>query len=55
MAYDERLAQRARDTLRDKRGITERRMFGGIAFTLRGHMFLGISDRSLMARVGPRS
>jgi TfoX N-terminal domain len=28
-------------------------MFGGVAFMLRGHMFVGVSDRSLMARVGP--
>ena len=53
MAYDEALAERVRKALRDKRGVTERRMFGGIAFMLRGHMFAGISDRSLMARVGP--
>ena len=55
MAYDKGLAQRVRQTLRGKRGITERKMFGGIAFMLRGHMFVGISDRSLMARVGPQN
>lgn len=53
MAYDEALAQRVRDLVRDKQEVTERKMFGGIAFMLRGHMFVGISDRSLMARVGP--
>ena len=30
-------------------------MFGGVAFMLRGHMFVGISERSLMARVGPQN
>jgi TfoX/Sxy family transcriptional regulator of competence genes len=55
MAYDEALAQRIRDALRNKRGVTERKMFGGIAFMLRGHMFLGISEHSLMARVGPQN
>ena len=55
MAYDEALAQRVRETLRNKRGVTERKMFGGIAFMLRGHMFVGVLDRSLMARVGPQS
>ena len=53
MAYDEALARRLRQTLRNKRGITERKMFGGIAFLLHGHMFLGIANKSLMARVGP--
>jgi TfoX/Sxy family transcriptional regulator of competence genes len=55
MAYDEGLAQRVRETLRGKRGVTERKMFGGIAFMLRGHMFVGISEGSLMARVGPQN
>ena len=53
MAYDEALANRVRETLRDRHGITEKKMFGGIAFMLQGHMFVGISDGSLMARVGP--
>ena len=55
MAYDEALAQRVRETLRNKRGITERKMFGGVAFMLRGHMFVGISEGSLMARIGPQN
>src|SRR5215831_2169520 len=55
VAYDEALAQRVRETLRLRRGITERKMFGGIAFMLRGHMFVGISKQSLMARVGPEN
>jgi TfoX/Sxy family transcriptional regulator of competence genes len=53
MAYDEALAQRIRDALRGKRGISEKKMFGGIAFLLHGHMFVGIADDALMARVGP--
>ena len=53
MAYDEALARRVRDSLRGKRGITERSMFGGVAFMLNRHMFVGISNDSLMARVGP--
>ena len=55
MAYDEALAQRVREILRGKRGVSERKMFGGIAFMLRGYMFVGISEGSLMARVGPRN
>ena len=52
MAYDERLAQRIRSALQGKRFITEKKMFGGIAFLRSGLMFVGVSDTSLMARVG---
>jgi hypothetical protein len=52
MAYDEALARRIRAALRDKPGITERSMFGGIAFMLQGHMLVGIAGSDLMARVG---
>lgn len=30
-------------------------MFGGLAFMLRGNMFVGVLERSLMARVGPQN
>lgn len=53
MAYDEGLAERIRDALRGRQGVSERRMFGGIAFMLDGNMALGIVGESLMARVGP--
>ena len=53
MAYDEGLAERIRELLQDRRGIGERKMFGGIAFMCRGHMFVGIVGDALMARVGP--
>lgn len=52
MAYDEGLAQRVREVLAARRGMTERRMFGGLAFLLDGKMFVGISGSRLMARVG---
>ena len=53
MAFDEKLAERTRAVLKGTAGVTEKRMFGGIAFMLRGHMFVGIVDAMLMARVGP--
>jgi TfoX/Sxy family transcriptional regulator of competence genes len=53
MAYDEGLAERLREAFHPLRGITERKMFGGIAFMSRGHMFVGIVGDTLMARVGP--
>lgn len=53
MAYDEALARRVRELLAQRHGITERRMFGGLAFLQHGKMFVGIRDDTLMARVGP--
>jgi len=53
MAFDEGLAERIRDTLADVRGVSERRMFGGLAFMLHGNMFVGVVGSTLMARVGP--
>lgn len=53
MAYDERLAARIRAVLADRKGLTERRMFGGIAFMLHGNMACGLTSDSLMVRVGP--
>ena len=52
MAYDEALARRIRDLLRDRRDVTERKMFGGLAFLIAGHMCCGIVGRDLMVRVG---
>jgi len=43
MAYDEALAQRIRQVLREL-DVAERRMFGGLAFLLRGRMCRGVQD-----------
>ncbi len=53
MPYDEGLAQRIRESLHAKHEITEKKMFGGLAFLSRGYMFIGITGDTLMARVGP--
>ena len=53
MAFDKGLAERVREILQARPGITERRMFGGLAFMSHGHMFVGVLGSSLMARVGP--
>ena len=52
MAFDEGLAQRLREHLRDVPGIEEKRMFGGLAFMVRGNMCCGVLASNLMARVG---
>jgi hypothetical protein len=43
MAYDTSLADRVRRAVADKRGIAEKRMFGGIAFLLDARMFCGVA------------
>ncbi len=53
MAFDEGLASRVRKVLERKKGITERKMFGGLAFMRHGHMCCGIEKEDLMLRVGP--
>ena len=53
MAFDELLAARIRDALRRRRGIEERKMFGGIGFLHRGNLLVGVWKNSLVARVGP--
>jgi hypothetical protein len=52
MAYDEKLAERVRRVLADDPALTERTMFGGLAFMLGGHMCCGIVGDRLMLRLG---
>lgn len=53
MPYDEGLAQRIREIFHGRVETQERKMFGGLAFMVSGHMCCGIVDETLMARVGP--
>jgi len=54
MAYDEDLAGRIRELIAGESGVTEKRMFGGLAFLLDGHMAVAASGRGgLMVRVPP--
>ena len=54
MAYDEHLADRIRQILREKRvAFEEKKMFGGLAFMIDDKMCIGIVKEDLMARVGP--
>jgi len=52
MSYDEQLAERLRKVVAARSDVTEKRMFGGLAFLLNGHMFCGIIKEDLMIRVG---
>jgi len=53
MPYDEKTAQRIRAALKTTKGLTEKKMFGGIAFLLNGNMCCGVVRDMLMLRVGP--
>jgi TfoX/Sxy family transcriptional regulator of competence genes len=54
MAYDEDLANRIRELLAAESGVTEKRMFGGLAFLVGGHMAVAASGQGgLMVRVDP--
>ena len=52
MAYDEGLADRVRGALLPRPDIEEKKMFGGLAFMVGGHMCCGVIGDDLMARVG---
>jgi hypothetical protein len=53
MAFDESLAARIRDALARKRGVEEKRMFGGAGFLLKGNMLVGVWKHSLVVRLDP--
>jgi TfoX/Sxy family transcriptional regulator of competence genes len=54
MAYDEDLANRIRELIAGEPDVTEKRMFGGLAFLIGGNMSVAASGRGgLMVRVDP--
>jgi TfoX/Sxy family transcriptional regulator of competence genes len=54
MAYDEDLANRLREIVGPERGLSERRMFGGLAFLINGNMAISASGQGgLLVRVDP--
>jgi hypothetical protein len=54
MAFDEAVAERVRKALAGSPDVVEKRMFGGIAFMVRGNMWCGVIGDRLMLRVGPK-
>jgi len=52
MAYNEALADDIRVRIGGHPGLTEKRMFGGIAFMINGNMAVGVSGDELMVRIG---
>jgi TfoX/Sxy family transcriptional regulator of competence genes len=54
MAYDEHLADRIRELLVGESGVTEKKMFGGLAFLIRGNMAVAASGQGgVLVRVDP--
>jgi TfoX/Sxy family transcriptional regulator of competence genes len=54
MAYDEALAERIRQLLADEAGVTEQKMFGGLAFLIGGNMAIAASGNGgVLVRVDP--
>jgi TfoX/Sxy family transcriptional regulator of competence genes len=54
MAYDEELAERVRDLIAGEPGVSEKKMFGGLAFLIGGNMAVAASGQGgLLVRVDP--
>jgi TfoX/Sxy family transcriptional regulator of competence genes len=54
VAYDEELATRLRALLGERAGLTEKKMFGGLAFLLDGNMAIAASGQGgILVRVDP--
>ena len=52
MAYDERLADRVREVISLRNDVSERKMFGGVAWMLAGNMACGVIGEELIVRLG---
>jgi TfoX/Sxy family transcriptional regulator of competence genes len=54
MAYDEQLAERIREAVAGEDGLSEQRMFGGLAFLVHGNMAVAASGQGgMMLRIDP--
>ena len=55
MVFDEHLAERVRRTIGERQGVSEKKMFGGLAFLLHGNMSCGIHGSELIVRIDPKT
>jgi TfoX/Sxy family transcriptional regulator of competence genes len=53
MAFSEALAERIRHALARRKGVEEKKMFGGVGFLLNGNLLVGVWKDSLCVRLGP--
>ena len=55
MAFDEKLAERVRGHVGKRNGLSEKKMFGGLAFLLHGNMSCGVHGNELIVRIDPET
>ena len=55
MAFDEKLAERVRRQVGKRNGLSEKKMFGGLAFLVHGNMSCGIHGNELIVRIDPQT
>ncbi len=55
MAFDELLADRVRTCIQQVAGVSEKKMFGGLAFMTDGHLTVGVYSDGLIARIGAQA
>ncbi|PWT89227.1 MAG: RNA methyltransferase [Acidobacteria bacterium] len=53
MAFNEELANQVRKQVKGQAGLTEKKMFGGLAFLINGNMSVGIHGDELIVRTDP--
>jgi len=53
MAFDEGLADRIRSALGRRKGLAEKKMFGGIGFLMNGNMCCGVHKAEMIVRIAP--
>jgi len=55
MAYDEKLAEKLTALVKNRKGLSQKKMFGGIAFMLNGNMCFGVHKDELVLRMDEES
>jgi TfoX/Sxy family transcriptional regulator of competence genes len=55
MGFDAELAQRIRDRMTAVAGVSEKKMFGGLAFLTSGNMTVGVNGDDLVVRIDPEA
>jgi hypothetical protein len=55
MAFDEKLAARIRSQLGKRKGLTEKKLFGGIGFLINGNLACAVSKEEMLVRVEPET
>lgn len=54
MPFDQKLAHRVDEILKNRTGFASKKMFGGVCFLLHGNMACGVINDDLIVRVGPQ-